>query len=154
MRIPFCRSLYGKISVILFFLFAITVVLNIWLTLFTTKEHMQETTQRIHKDLASYLVDQNLFISGGVADKQALMKSFETLMHINPNLELYLLDTKGNIIAYSAEPGKVKLKSVSIEPVLKFLKGGRTLPLEGDDPRSPGTRKVFSAAPVPLNGPP
>jgi two-component system OmpR family sensor kinase len=154
MRVPFCRSLYGKISVVLFFLFIGTVVLNIALTLFATRQHMQETTQRIHRGLAKYLVEQNLFIREGAADKQALMSSFGTLMHINPNLELYLLDTEGNIIAYSAEPGKVKLKSVSLEPVLKFLKGGQTLPLEGDDPRSPGTRKVFSAAPVPLNGPP
>ncbi len=152
MKNPLCRSLYGKIATVLFFLLVAVAVINIMLTLYTTLQHMRETTQRIHRDLAEYLVSSNLFINEGIANKTALMKQFETLMHINPKIELYLLDPKGNILAYSAPPGHVKRERVSIEPIRTFLGSSGSLPVLGDDPRDTSGNKVFSAAPVAPDG--
>jgi signal transduction histidine kinase len=56
---------------------------------------------------------------------------------------------QGNIIAYSADPGVVKRKSVSLEPIRRFLQKDADLPIFGDDPRSHVQRKSFSVTPVP-----
>ena len=63
----------------------------------------------------------------------ALRESFNMLMEINPAIEVYLLDPDGNILAYSAPPGKVKGSSVSLEPIRRFLDRAERLPILGDD---------------------
>jgi signal transduction histidine kinase len=70
------------------------------------------------------------------------------LMIINPSIEVYLLDTQGKILAYSAPQGKVKRQYVNIEPVKQFLATPKRLPYFGDDPRDFGRKKIFSAAPI------
>ena len=42
----------------------------------------------------------------------------------------------------------MKLARIELEPVNRFLAGAPELPIVGDDPRHPGRRKVFSAAPI------
>jgi len=71
---------------------------------------------------------------------------FHMMMVINPAIEFYLLDPEGAVLAYSAEPGKVKRAHVSLEPLQRWLQGDATLPVQGDDPRDPLGQKVFSAA--------
>jgi signal transduction histidine kinase len=67
-------------------------------------------------------------------------------MVMNPRVELYLLDDKGEIIAFFAEPEKVKRTYVDLEPVKKFLSGDVSLPILGDDPRNADRQKPFSVA--------
>jgi two-component system OmpR family sensor kinase len=74
------------------------------------------------------------------------------LMVVNPGIEVYLLDPRGNIMAFSAPPGKIKRRTVSLTPLKRFLDNTGAFPIMGDDPRDPGRRKVFSVAPVPLKG--
>ena len=147
------KTLYGKLAVLLFALFLLIGLFYVGLTWFTTRHYIQEVDQRLHRQLASYLVSKNLFIRNGKADEGALKKSFEVLMHINPNIELYLLNPEGEILAYSAPPGRVVRDVISLEPVAAFLAGGERALVWGDDPRDRGRRKVFSAAPIPEAGP-
>ena len=70
-------------------------------------------------------------------------------MVINPSIEIYLLDPQGQILSYSADPKRVKRKSVSMGPIYSFLEGDRNFPILGDDPRSYDRRKAFSVTPVP-----
>lgn len=148
------KTLYGKIVLILSGLFLIIGLLYILLTLFTTRLYIQEGAQRLNHDLAKYLVSQMPFIEEGKINEGALRQSFDMLMKINHNIEVYLLDTNGNILSYSAPEGKVKRKSVSLTPVKRFLEEGATLPVLGDDPRDSVRQKVFSASTIPLEGPP
>jgi signal transduction histidine kinase len=147
------KTLYGKLSAILLAIFLVIGVFYMLLMLFVTRIHVQEAAQSLNYNLAEYLVSEKLFIEEGRINEEALKESFHMLMEINPNIELYLLDTEGNIMAYSAPPEKVKRKRVSTEPIEGFLRGSETLPLVGDDPRNPLGRKVFSAAAVPKGGP-
>ncbi|MBL1278321.1 MAG: hypothetical protein COB30_019785 [Ectothiorhodospiraceae bacterium] len=85
-------------------------------------------------------------------NQKALQSLFHWLMVINPSIELYLLNAKGEILAFSAPDGHVKKQTVSLTPIKKFLTGNATYPLMGDDPRGSGQssrKKVFSAAPIP-----
>ena len=74
-------------------------------------------------------------------------------MHINPAIEIYLLDKEGNILAFEAPEKKIKRKRIDLTPVRSFLTGNDMYPILGDDPRSTTRKKVFSAAAYPFQGP-
>jgi two-component system, OmpR family, sensor kinase len=73
-------------------------------------------------------------------------------MVVNPGIEVYLLDPNGNILAFSAPPGKVTRQKVSLVPLKSFLYKTNEFPILGDDPRDLKRKKVFSVAPIPLKG--
>ena len=57
-------------------------------------------------------------------------------MVMNHRIEIYLLDRKGNIKGFWAEPGKkMILNSVKLDPIKTFLSGSFDMPLLGCDPR-------------------
>jgi signal transduction histidine kinase len=146
------KTLYGKIALILFVLFLALGLLNIFQTLLTTKLYIQEVNQRLHRDLSDFLASERVYIHDGQVNIGALKESFKNLMHINPNIELYLLDPKGKILAFAAPPGKVKRDTVNIAPVKKFLSGTVSFPMLGDDPRDPDRKKIFTVSPIPKQG--
>lgn len=148
------KSLYGKIVIVLLAMFICIGLLDVIQTLYTTKLYLQEVNQRLHRSLSEYLAANNEYINEGQADIQALKDTFEELMHINPSIELYLLDLQGEILAFSAPEGRVKRTRVNLEPVEDFLESGANLPILGDDPRDPERKKVFSVAPIPSEGAP
>jgi signal transduction histidine kinase len=97
--------------------------------------------QNIAKDFAPYL--QN-----GI-DHLAIEQTIHGMMVVNPNIEIYLLDETGNILAFFAEAAKaVPQRLINIEPIEKFLKNEEKRSFKGDDPRHPGRQKIFSAASV------
>jgi len=147
------RTLYGKLSAVLVLLFFGIGILFVLLTLFTTRVHLQEMTQKLNRSLARHIAAENPLIEGGRVRDGAIREIFHMLMAVHPGIEVYLLDREGGILAYSAPPGKVKREKVSLPPLRKFLAGEETLPILGDDPRSPERRKIFSVAPVPAEGP-
>jgi len=146
------KTIYGKIVIVLSGLFLFIGLLYILLTLFTTRLYIQEGAQRLNHDLAPYLVSEMTFIKDGKINKKALKQSFDMLMNINQNIEVYLLNPEGKIQAYSAPPGKVKREFVTLGPVKHFIKKTGNLPILGDDPRNPDLEKVFSASPIPARG--
>ncbi|MET0070250.1 MAG: HAMP domain-containing sensor histidine kinase [Candidatus Thiodiazotropha sp.] len=142
------RTLYARLSLALIGLFLVTGLLYTLITIATTERYLQEITQHFNRDLAARIVaDRGLVIDGEMDDK-ALKKTFSVYMDINPSIEIYLLDKEGKILAFSADPGKVKRKRVDLQPVQAFM-DGEGFPLLGDDPRSHERRKAFSVTPVP-----
>ncbi len=142
------RTLYARLSLSLAALLLSVGVLYTLLSLSSAQYYLQETDQKLHLDLAKNLVaDRNLVESGRI-NEEALKATFMEYMVINPSIEIYLLDLQGNILSYSADPGKVKRRSVSLAPIQAFLRG-EALPLLGDDPRSHDRQKIFSVTPVP-----
>ncbi len=142
------RSLYGKLALGLAALLALTGLLFLADGLFTTRAFLREVSQKLHRDLARNLVKEALLLEEGRLNEAALEEIFHDLMVINPSIEVYLLDPEGRILEYSAPPERVRLERVSLAPVRRFLAEPETLPLLGDDPRGPGRRKPFSAAPI------
>jgi len=146
------RTLHGKVSLILLVLFLATAAFNVGWTLFSVRMQLMEADQRLNRGLADYLVKHE-FDEGELADAGAKLEhSFSMLMDINPGIELYLLDNTGNILAYSAPPGRVIRDKVTPGPILEYLQGTEQYPILGDDPRSPWKKKPFSAAPVSMEG--
>ena len=143
------RTLYARLSLALAGLLLVVGVLFAVLTVFATQDYLQEVNQRFNRGLAQNLVADRNLVRQGRLDQAALKETFHYYMVINPSIEIYLLDPAGTILAYSADPAKVKRRSVSLEPVRRFLAGARSFPLLGDDPRSHDRRKAFSVTPVP-----
>jgi len=110
--------------------------------------HRQQVSQQLNRDLAQNLVADRNLVEEGRLNQAAVKETFHQYMVINPSIEIYLLDNEGRILAYSADPGKVKRKHVSLAPIQAFLRGG-DYPLLGDDPRSHDRQKAFSVTPVP-----
>jgi signal transduction histidine kinase len=142
------RTLYGRLVLALLVLFTLTGIAYVTLTVVTTRLHLQEVTQTLHRPIAANIVTEQWLMRGDAINKPALKDIFTRLMHINPSIEVYLLDSEGRILSYSAAPEAVKRARVSLDPVVSFLSDQDGRPLRGDDPRSPTGRKIFSAAPI------
>jgi len=146
------RSLYGKLAIILTALFGLVVLVFVLLLGQATERYQQEVAQKLNAELARDIVTEQPLFRNGTVDHASLEGLFRNLMVINPKVELYLLDAEGRILAFSAPPGKVQRKRVDLAPVRRFIANDFTPPLSGDDPRSPQRRKVFSAAPIDVDG--
>jgi len=121
-------------------------------TMFSADMYQQEVNQRLNSKLADHIVAEKLLMQGNRVNQEALEDIFHMLMVINPSIEIYLLDTAGTILAFSAAPDRVKRKRIDLGPVKNLLAGHATLPVSGDDPRSLGGKKVFTAARIPEQG--
>ena len=116
------------------------------------EEQAQEAIQRLSMNLARQIADNNsaLLLPDGL-NEAAVRGLFDKLMEVNPSVEVYLLAPDGRIAAHAAPPGRLRRDRVDLLP-LRALLAGAPLPVLGDDPRSDGVRKVFSAAPLMADG--
>ncbi len=143
------RTLYSKLVIALVLLLLVIGLVYTLLSLSANRHFQQKVDQQLNRDLAANLVMERNLVVQGKLDQKALKDTFMAYMVINPSIEIYLLDLKGNILAYSADPGKVKRSVVNLKPINSFLKDERAFPLLGDDPRSESRQKAFSVTPVP-----
>lgn len=142
------RTLYSRLALTLFILLCVVgLILTVVIGKSSTM-YQQEVAQKLNRDLAMYIVGEHPLFQDNGLNQPALDELFHQLMIINPTIEVYLLDTQGNIISYNAPPGAVKRSRVSLGPIREYLAGNTRFPLAGDDPRGNGS-KVFSVAEVP-----
>lgn len=141
------RTLYGKLVAVLLGLVVFIGAIGVFFALYTERSYEREVNQRINQDLAANLVAGDVLLVDGKINEEGLKHVFHSLMVVNPNIEVYLLDLKGNIVAFSAPKGRVKRNKVDVAPIKAYL-AGEPLPIEGDDPRADGRSKVFSVSPI------
>ncbi|WP_022664509.1 sensor histidine kinase [Desulfospira joergensenii] len=146
------RTLYSKLALVLTGLLCLVGMAIILVAGFSAEMYQKEAAQRLNLDLADHIVSERLLIRDNRIDEEGMKDIFHMLMVINPRIEIYLLDPEGRILAYSADPGKVKRKEVSLVPVRALLEKAPRLPVLGDDPRNPARQKVFSVARIPEKG--
>ena len=143
------RTLYAKLALWLTLLLLMVGALYTLLTILAMGQQMQEVNQRFNRHLARDLVADRNLVRAGRIDESALEETFHDYMVINPSIEIYLLDPEGAILSYSADPGKVKRRRVSLGPIKAFQEDDPRYPLLGDDPRSHDRSKAFSVTPIP-----
>ena len=139
------KSLHTRlVAVLLGLLLSLGAVL-ITINFHSTKRYEEEVVQRLNRSLASSLVAEELLLVNGEVNEKALENVFHTLMIINPNIEVYLLDLEGRVVQHSS-PGKIRRSRIDIEPIKAFLADGADLPILGEDPRDQDRHKIFSAS--------
>ena len=144
------KTLFTKLALALTVLLLGIGLLYSILSTYLTRHYQQEFLQNLNRDLASNLVTERQLVNDGVLNQDALKETFTHFMMVNPSIEIYLLDTQGNILSYSADPGQVKRKKVDMQAVMDFT-SGKAFPLLGDDPRSFERNKIFSVAPISIS---
>lgn len=144
-------SLSRRLSAVFAALLLVCCGASVWLQVRASGKHEQEVIQRLSSGLAAHIAENAELMQPDGLNQAAVKDLFDKLMAVNPSVEVYLLGLDGRIEAQAAPPGHLKRDRVQLEPIRALLAGG-PLPIVGDDPRSLGASKVFSAAPLRMAG--
>lgn len=148
------KTLYGKLALVLVLLMVTLGIGYGLFSLYASQLFLQEVNQRFNRDLARQLLVQRNLTGGERLRQEEIKQIFSYYMHINPAIEIYLLDTEGKILAFEAPQMKIKRDHVNMGPIKRFLSDDMAYPILGDDPRSETRQKIFSAAAYPFQGAP
>lgn len=143
------RSLYARLAAVLALTLGFVGLVYALFIFAAVQKNIQHADQSLNRDLAKTLVAERNLVRENELDEQALKETFQAYMDVNPSIEIYLIDLSGNILSYSADPGRVHRTHVSLKPIHDFLKEGAMFPILGDDPRAAERQKVFSVTPIP-----
>ncbi|MEO8399759.1 MAG: hypothetical protein ABI550_08115 [Ignavibacteriaceae bacterium] len=144
----FFDSLFWKIGAAFLLILIIISAVYLYISVFTAEMYYQEANQKLNSEIAPHIASETkCFVNGEINDK-VLKDVFHNVMIINPSIEIYLLDTDGKILTYFAPEKKVKLESVPLEPIKKYIEKDGKIFVLGADPRNPKGEKAFSAAKV------
>lgn len=152
------RSLFGKLILTFFLLLSLIGVSYMLITDYYANTLFLETNQRLHYNLADHLVEEKFknespFLENGEPNSDLFGNIMHEMMAVNRNIEVYLLDTLG-LVQYCVVLEKFEYQKntikVDLEPINEFIgqkdqTSGNFKIIKGDDPRDPGTRKIFSA---------
>ncbi len=147
----FFKTLYGKISIIFLLLIIIFGAIQIYISLQSSINYVCESSQKINYNLASDLVDRCRADMADSINNSVMKQKMSDLMVMNPRVDIYILDRKGNILMQSAPEEEIQRNRVRLQPIASFLEeeAYHRLPIFGDDPRSPKRARIFSAAKMP-----
>jgi signal transduction histidine kinase len=146
-------SLSHRLSLVFAVLLLACSGASAWLQVNANRLREEETVQRLSSGLAQHIADSTPLMDAGGLRPDAIRDLFDKLMAVNPSVEVYLLSPDGRIVADAAPSGHIRRERVDIAPV-RHLLAGEPMPIFGDDPRSDTGRKVFSAAPLKVEGQP
>lgn len=143
------QSISARLTFALVIIFIAFGVISVTIFVHSSRMYEREVSQTIHSDLAQHIVDEYLLFQGGEPDREAAKKLFHDLMILGPDFEFYLLDKVGSIVSHSSEPSSVLLEKIRLAPIKRYIASqSLEMPLLGEDPKKPGTEKIFSVAPI------
>ncbi len=145
------NSLFWKISLVFFLLLATVGIAYVYTSHTSSKEYLEEVNQRLNHDTAKNIIENSTPFYNGKVIKPALEEMFHHVMAINPNLEVYLVNPKGNIIAWYPPEKKIHKNKIDLLPIKSFISDKSNKLIRGDDPLNPSSKKVFSAHPLTMN---
>lgn len=141
-------TLFWRLSGVFLLILILLGLAYVSITAYSTRKYFQETTQRLNAHVAKeMLAEVNPFVNGEI-NAEAVGKIMHSMMAVNPSLEVYLLDPQGNILKYVVLDKKVRLSSIDLQPLRKFINTNGEAFVMGDDPRNPGQKTIFSATEV------
>lgn len=144
------KTLHGRLTAIVVALFALSTVLSLLFTSSTTRAYAMEERQRMNAslagDLVRYLNDKHLLpITPGNHD--IVVPELHRLMTVNPSIDIYLLDPRGNILGSTVGNQDLAIRRVDLRPIYAFLSHPGNFPIRGTDPHGTDDT-VFSVAPT------
>ncbi|MBI2427324.1 MAG: HAMP domain-containing histidine kinase [Ignavibacteriales bacterium] len=142
------QSLYWKISATFVALLFILGAIYIYVVAFSAEMYFQEANQRLNARVAQRMLNYYKPLVNHQLDSVRLEEIYTIQKIFNPSIEVYVLDTLGNIVSHCPTNQHIQCESVSVEPIRKFV--GLKTPefLEGEDPKKLGIKKTFSAAKI------
>ncbi len=140
--------MFWRLSLIFLFIFVLLGAAYIYIATNAARRFYDETNQKLNSQVARHMLEEVKPFVGGEVNEEALGVLMHSMMAVNPNLEVYLLDPTGKILTYVVLKEKVKLSNVSLDPIHEFLNNTGETYVLGDDPRKPGKQSIFSVAEI------
>ncbi len=145
------NKLFLKLGGILLAMLLVVGAAYVTISSYISEDYIAEVNQQLYGGIADHTVQEVKPLVNGVVDTTQIQAIMESMMIINPSVEVYLLEPDGDIITYVAPYKRVQLEKVDLAPVKAFIaaKGDGKRPfLKGDDPRNPDKSNIFSAAEI------
>jgi len=133
-------------------LLVLLAVLLVGLLTRITERYYAEVSQRLNASIAMYVTDQMALLDRDGVNRAALNELAHRAMTVNPSAEIYMLAPDGRILATLVPERRLVRRMIDLAPIRQFLADNDTRPLYGDDPTDKNRRRVFSVAPVKVEG--
>jgi signal transduction histidine kinase len=130
---------------------ALLIVLGLAFVLIASrlsKSYYTNAHQQLYGDLAHHLATFTQPFKNGRPDTIVTHDIIHSTMVANPSVEVYLLDTAGNIVDYVVPDTTVQIRRVNMKIVRQWLATKNDVYPMGDNPKQPGEQSIFSAAAV------
>ena len=146
------RTLFAKLLLVFLGFGALMTGVFVFVMRVSHESYHLEFDQTVNRDLAQQYVRSNLLVRESPLAAHTLADALRGIAEINRNMDAYVLDARGEILAASTAARPTVRRRVNLEPIGRFLDGHRDFPLLGDDPSDAGGRRVFSVAPLSVPG--
>jgi two-component system OmpR family sensor kinase len=144
MKLP--RTLFGRLLLIFIVFGAVMTGALLVVMQVSHRLYHLEFDQIVNRELARNYVASNFLLTDVPLTADTLHRGIRKLAAANPDVDIYLLDDKGGIVASSVPEAEWRRLRVGLRPVREFL-AGRDAPILADDPHDAKRQEVFSAAP-------
>lgn len=142
------HSLYGRLAAVFVVLLCVLGAGVLALTNWSHNLYYQEVTQKLNKSLAMYIVQRAPLIEQGQVNTARVKELADLVMVVNPIVEVYVLDTQGEILAHSLPPQTIVHRRIDLRPVQQWLAGEQNNLIRAQDPRAKNEVRAFSAFPI------
>ncbi len=150
----FKNSFYAKISAVFLGCVLVLGITLAYLTLNSSFMFVEETTQKVNVNLAHEMAMEFQPFLMDAIESDSIIKKIQYLEGINPQVDIYLLDSngmiKGSFLGQDAPP-ELAMATVDTTPLDAYL-AGEPLPILGEDPINPEVKKPFSVANISIMG--
>lgn len=144
--------LFWKIAAVFTALLIILGIVFIFIASHFSKSYLTTAHQELYGNIAQHLATFTQPIKNGKPDTTVTHDIIHSTMVANPSVEVYMLDTAGNITDYVVPDKTVQIHRVDIGKVKQWLAANDVTRPLGDNPKQPDERSIFSAAAVYENG--
>ncbi len=138
---------YQRISVIVVTIFALTILLFLFLSDYLHKQKHIESRHLTNQQMAQNVVNTGDIFTDGVLNKKKLTNVLNTLQLANPYTHFYLLDVDGNIVVDVSDKAESLTDAIDITTIQDYVNSDFMSPLVATDPKGRTNDFIFTAAP-------
>lgn len=142
------NRLFWKITTVFTALLIVLGIVFVIIASTFSRSYYTAAHQELYGDIAQHLATFTQPFKNGEPDTAVTHDIIHATMVANPSVEVYLLDSSGNIKDYVVPDKTVQLHQVNIAKVKQWIAAPNMQRPMGDNPKQPGEASIFSAAPV------
>ncbi|HVY75999.1 MAG TPA: HAMP domain-containing sensor histidine kinase [Puia sp.] len=144
--------LFWKIAAVFTGLLIVLGIVFVLIASRFSKSYYTAAHQALFGDIAAHLASFTKPLKNGKPDTAVTHDIIHSTMVANPSVEVYLLDTLGNITDYVVPDTTVQIRRVNLDKIKQWLAADPMHRPMGDNPKQPDEPSIFSTAPLYENG--
>lgn len=140
------KTLFGKLLLLFLGFGALMGAAFVYVMSVSHETYHLEFDQTANRALAQQYVAANLLTRDSPLTEHNFASVLRHITEINPDIDVYILDARGEVLAGSIATASMARRRVDPAPLREFLSGHAKFPLLGDNPVDAQGRAVFSVA--------